>query len=265
MSAENTTGSSKPASLFRGSLRSLLPALVCAALCVAIMQSGFFTFFFVTLSLIGSVSILPVFIGFLCFFLIEFLSFKEIKRKGGRNQHFAPVLIMILPKKPHTFRFPLLSFAVTSLAALLVFLFFPGFSPELRGRPRMEFTNFPFQSEYDAHMAFQASFSMVSLNAYQDEPSHNEYLRYFLGEDGLIAGTENSFFVWEIPAFPLEKLTEFLLNYEDKIVETPQPILKDWIIVALILVCCIPGTQNAEKRRLSKNKAPLIRDRRVAA
>ena len=46
MSAENTTGSSKPASLFRGSLRSLLPALVCAALCVAIMRSGFFTFFF---------------------------------------------------------------------------------------------------------------------------------------------------------------------------------------------------------------------------
>ena len=225
----------------------------------------FFVLLFFTLFIIWNIHPIPVFFGFFSFFLLEFLSFKKTKRKKSRNLYFSPVLIITSPKRPYAFRFPILVFALCSLSALLFFLFFPWFSPELIGNSPVNIDNFPLASEYEEYMAFQASFSLVPLFPNQGEHLYAEYLQYILGEDGLIAETALSLSAWEIPPFPLEKLTCFLLDYNNKTLDAPQPIiLKDWIIVSLILIFCIPFTQKAKKRH-SKNKTPLIRDPRIAA
>ena len=225
----------------------------------------FFIFLFTALCFIWTTPLIPVWVGFFCFFILECVSFIQIGRKRGRNLRFTPVLIITLPKRPNAFRFPTMVFAASSLLALVFFFFFPGVSPDLSGRTPIDLQNFPSVSEYEEYMAFQASFSMLPLGAHQGEYFHNEYLQYYLGDDGLIAGAKDSLSAWEIPAFPLEKLTDFLLNYENRTVDSPKPMMKDWVIVVLILMCCIPNNKNIEKRKVRKNKIPLIRDPRVAA
>ena len=227
---------------------------------------AFFLFFlFIALFLIWMPSFIPIWFGFLCFLLLECLSFKQIKRKKRRNMFFMPVMINTFPKNPKNFRLPIMIFSLSSLLALTFLFFFPEFAPELFNRSRIEFDNLPLAIEYEEHMVFQASFSMNSLFAYNGEQLHTEYLRYFLGDDGLIAGTVSSIFTWEIPPFPLEKLSTFLLNYRNETFETPEPMLKDWIIVSLITIFCIPYTYKEKKIKRKDKKILLPRNPGIAA
>ncbi|MDR0709235.1 MAG: hypothetical protein LBF77_04110, partial [Spirochaetaceae bacterium] len=74
----------------------------------------------------------------------------------------------------------------------------------------------PTKEEYEAHFAFQSSFSLRPL----DPPNQTEnaaYLAYYLGEDGLIAGSRETADLaapdyTEIPPFPLEELSVFVEN-----------------------------------------------------
>ena len=103
-----------------------------------------------------------------------------------------------------------------------------------------------------------------------------DYLRYYLGEDGLIAGNDAYPFSEDNEAspFPLEKLMDFLVKYNktetgesagidkkpDKPVETA---LKEWILVAIIFIICLFDI--FRPRIVPKKKMPIIGDKRIAA
>jgi hypothetical protein len=110
-------------------------------------------------------------------------------------------------------------------------------------------------------MVFQSSFSFMPLGG-----GTGEYHQYFLGADGLIAGIYESDMInqWEIQVFPLEKLTEFLIEYTERPGTNPLPNLKDWISMALIIVACAPIRQRAKSTGRISKKFP-IRNPGVAA
>ena len=211
----------------------------------------------------GNIPALPLWSGFFCFFCIEIISFL-IKGSKLHRRGFTPVMILLFPAKTRVFRKPVSIFACTALVALGLLRILPGFSFKQAENYTEKYPNIPGQKEYEAHMAFQSAFSMMPLG---DNLGDTEYLHYYLGNDGLIAGTMDSFkaSAWDIPEFPLEKLSDFLLNYGNRAGDTPLPLLKDWFLLALILLCCIPVRSNTEKSINKKKKNPLIRDRRIAA
>ena len=104
----------------------------------------------------------------------------------------------------------------------------------------------------------------------------NDYLRYYLGEDGLITGndvyavSEDS----ETPPFPLEKLMDFLVKYNKLVTgessgfEKPQAkpgaiTLKEWISVVFIFAFCLFDI--FRPRIIPKKRSPIIGDKRIAA
>ena len=75
-------------------------------------------------------------------------------------------------------------------------------------------------AEYEAHIAFQTSFSLRPLGS--RVLNENPYLRYDIGTDGLIAGTRelSAALLPEVvfsteALFPLKKLMDFLANFVD--------------------------------------------------
>jgi hypothetical protein len=94
-------------------------------------------------------------------------------------------------------------------------------------------------AEYEAHVSFQSSFSRRSLGS--EDSAHEGYFHYYLGGDGLIGGEEE--YPREetrTPSFPLEKLMEFLLQYNNTAGEKNPARFKEWISVILILASGIP-------------------------
>jgi hypothetical protein len=95
------------------------------------------------------------------------------------------------------------------------------------------------QAGYEEHIAFERAFSRRPLG-----PSAREsgYLHYYLGEDGLIAGTrDDGPDGGEIPSFPLENLMEFLLQYNKSAGEAAPAQDKEWIPAVLFLAALIPA------------------------
>jgi hypothetical protein len=75
-------------------------------------------------------------------------------------------------------------------------------------------------AEYEAHIAFQASFTLLPLG--DRVLNESSYLRYDIGTDGLIAGARElsmPFFTEAVVSaetlFPLKKLIDFLANFVD--------------------------------------------------
>jgi hypothetical protein len=237
---------------------------------------------------------------FLCFLAVIALSFKSETERSRRLSHipFSPVLL--LPVRTRTFfLFPfLLPFGLVSVLAFFLF-------PALPGRnlsSSMEDPGlFVSSDDYLRHLDFQLTFSYRPLGSNGDkarslpggELNQDRYLRYYLGEDGLIAGYESNdnLGVTEsakpnpssnqskgLPSFPLEKLMDFLIEYQgqaDKPGTGKVPpsltrnllienfIIGDWIPVAIILAICAldllrPGIAQ-------RKKYPVSGDKRVAA
>ena len=195
---------------------------------------------YIFLAIILDIHIFPAFFGLICYICIIVLSFswnkKTYRKKKDAHSSFSPVVILhfkqksvILPK----------SMAIFALFALLgtFLLFIPGLSSYFIRSERKDFPNLPSAYEYYEYMTFQSLFSYLPLGAFQ-----GEYLDYYLGEDGLIAGSINPQINLnpEIPVFPLERLTQFLLNYEDDSKDSPIEFIKEWVSVALILLLFIP-------------------------
>jgi hypothetical protein len=124
-------------------------------------------------------------------------------------------------------------------------------------------------------MDFQRSFSYRTLNTGNDAATRlNEegYLRYYLGDDGLIAGSASSLSILEAEPlpFPLEKLMDFLIQYYKQpeepagMTEPLGPPVREWILAAIILTfCCM-----AELLRpgiVPGRKLPVHWDKRIAA
>ena len=270
--------------------------------------------FLVVYSIIKELPPIPLIAGFGFFFLLCFLAFRAEAKRARHNRHilFAPV--PLLPLRVRTFSlFPFLSpFCAAAVLALVLPAVFPALSPygdEISVLSSGRNNNDPLlpdpgflinAEEYQRHIDFQKSFSYRSLDliqgqaassmAGQEIPETEDYLRYFLGEDGLIAGGMNysvrngeeltpetpQEYPGETLLFPLEKLMEYLLHYnklagaESGIMKEAPDVssavmIKEWISVAIILAVCLLDLFRPGLRGRKMKKMPIFWDRRIAA
>ena len=179
-----------------------------------------FLFSFLAVSIALKFSLfLPVTV-ILSFIALYPVSYWNETKRAEESQHtlFRPVLMV--SRKAKTFSlFPFLSpFVAASVLAMVL----PGFSSP-RDRPAEQYPFmdpefFVSHEDYLRHAAFQQGFSFQPLD---QSGTREEYLHYYLGEDGLIA--ESSFVTKPqiprnedqgfVPMFPLEKLMGFLIHY----------------------------------------------------
>jgi hypothetical protein len=212
-------------------------------------------------------AVLPSFLG-----LLGICLWAESNR-GEKQGHirFLPVPIRDASTGAPRFFRPLLPFALASLGALFSPLLFSNpSSPALPEDPPAL-----SKEDYEAHAAFQLSFSLHPLDGERDGGASGDaqgpYARYYLGEDGLIAGKraydrefmhrdrEND----EIPPFPLEKLVEFLNNYS-------QPYTGDFrwgdtVSVLMALGLCVPGIFRGRRKGQRGGKPFIYTYKRIAA
>jgi hypothetical protein len=216
-------------------------------------------------------AVLPSFLG-----LLGICLWTESNR--GENQghiQFLPVPIRDASPRPLYFFRPLVPFALASLGAFFSPLLFPGpsFSPGAVPEEPPPIS----KEDYQTHAAFQLSFSVNSLEGegHGDDSGTDEargsYVRYYLGEDGLIAGTrgydgefirrdrEND----DIPPFPLEKLVEFLENYNHA--DAGNFRWGDIAPVLIALGLCLPGTLRWGRKGRRGGKHFIYTDKRIAA
>jgi hypothetical protein len=129
---------------------------------------------------------------------------------------------------------------------------FPGVSPYTDSSPAA--ADIPAKEEYEAHFKFQSSFSLRPLDP-RDQAESGAYRSYYLGEDGLIAGSREMAGLTvpdypEIPPFPLEELASFLENGKKRAVRGngAGDILATLIILLLALPRCFRRVR--EKRKM---------------
>jgi hypothetical protein len=154
--------------------------------------------------------------GFIAFGL--FLRLESGRETGPVHRRFLPV-----PIREPSFSFAMmpritLPFAAASFLAL--------FLPLVSGQPAASpnpaslaaALEFPSEEEYRAHFAYQSSFSLRPLAA-PGAGRPESYHGYYLGEDGLIAGSQDMQEADpmeagpeypQMPPFPLEELSSFL-------------------------------------------------------
>ena len=217
-----------------------------------------FFIMYIVLSFILDIPAAAVWTGFAGLLVIEVLSYARTEK--WERASFTPVHILPFRPKITVFNQSMAVFAITALLGSL-FMVIPGVSSMLDNRYRQDLVNFPSASAYREHMEFQASFSYRPLGV-----SHGEYMTYMLGNDGLIAGTGNAVFVAnpEIPVFPLDELTQFLLNYNSQGSEIPGLFIKEWFSLAFILVLFIP-VRRIKKTGSKENIIYMFRNQRMAA
>jgi hypothetical protein len=193
----------------------------------------------------------------------------------GRNQGhipFLPVPIRGAFFRSAFFFRSLAPFALASLAALLLPLLLPGlYSPPRPGREPSPVG----KADYEAHAAFQVSFSRRSLGEERGDGAVDggetaSYVRYYLGEDGLIAGSrayEGAFIRGnpeseDIPPFPLEKLVDFSENYRQ--VYAGNFRWGDTVSVLIALGLGIPGLFR-QGRKGRRGRIGIYTEKRIAA
>ena len=224
----------------------------------------------------------PLLAACVSFFLLYFLSFKAMEA-GFRNTRHIPFMpVPLLPLRTKTFSlFPfIIPFVLAAFLALILPVFFPGergdiHTPENIVDPRY----FVSPEDYYNHIDFQLSFSYRSMNINSDavgrEALNQEgYLHYYLGDDGLIAGSADSAGTGEMEVlpFPLEKLMDFLIQYYEPLEEParkPEPFnppikLGEWVLAAIILTfCCM--SEFLRPGIVPGKKLPVRWDKRIAA
>jgi hypothetical protein len=153
---------------------------------------------------------------------VLFLWFESNPDSGIVRRRFLPIPIRQPSFGPGFLPRVTLPFALASCLGLFLPLLGPlsGEGPGASSAVFAAIPDIPTREEYEAHFAFQSSFSLRPLGPRSGEdglPPGAGYYGYYLGEDGLIAGsrqTENRA-VPEYPApppFPLEELSSFLKN-----------------------------------------------------
>jgi hypothetical protein len=132
--------------------------------------------------------------------------------------------------------------------------------------------------DYEAHLAFQRSFSLRSLEdtaGYKTYPGYlpySDYYRYAIGDDGLVmeAGLENGgepaqtgAGPGEFPPFPLADLMDFLEGYTPAVNTARTP--EDLISIALILIPAFPLLIRGGRRERKGGNSLVLNDKRIAA
>jgi hypothetical protein len=217
--------------------------------------------FYSLLAVTGAVPGIPAWAGLFSCILIQALYFIEAKKVKEKRRGFTPVIMLSVHRQPRVFCAGMTATALIALLAFALVMLAPGLFFHKNDKTNDYLSKLPAVSDYEEHMAFQASFSYMPLG-----DRSGVYSRYFLGEDGLIAGIYESDMInqWEIPVFPLERLTEFLIEYMERPGTNPLPNQKDWISMGLIILACAPIRQRAKSTgNIKKNS--FARYPRVAA
>jgi hypothetical protein len=223
---------------------------------------------------------IPLLAACVYFFLLYYLSLKSMEA-GFRNTRHIPFMpVPLLPLRTRTFSlFPfLIPFVLVSFLALILPEFLPVERSDIPAMGNiMDPRYFVSPEEYYSHVDFQRSFSYRSLNAGNDtaEALNQEgYLRYYLGDDGLIAGSTVSSGTMEAETlpFPLEKLMDFLIQYYEQPEEPARGIepsnpplkLREWVLAGVILIfCCM--SEFLRPGIVPGVKLPYRWDKRIAA
>ena len=244
-----------------------------------------FLIFIVIISVVWELPPIPVAAGCGSFFLLYFLAFRAETQRAKKFRHILFTPVPILSAKIRTFSlFPLLlPFTAGALLSLFLPLFLPGFSPSRENMFPVEPARLISGGDYYRHIDFQSSFSYRPLEPYSSRAggerslNHDEYLRYYLGEDGLIAGSishdkeglqapRDFGLLTEVPPFPLETLMEFLIHYDTPAAGLPSAGI--WISVVFVLAACmlnLLGPKTPSGIRFRKKKQPFFEDKRIAA
>ena len=241
-----------------------------------------FLAFLAVYSIAGNLAFVPLAACCACFFFLYFLSFKAEAGKVRKTHHIPFVPAPMFPFKKRTFLLsPLLfSFGIGAALAIVLPMVFPfGGNGRL---PDLINDNLVSSEDYYRHIHYETSFSYRSLNRDLDQDMFREpapetfqedgYLRYYLGEDGLIAGGipytagDNN----AVPPFPLEKLMNFLVNYNESgsrsaLWDKKTDFKGDWILAAIIFAACILDLIRPGKKGRKMKKVPVIKDKRIAA
>ena len=163
--------------------------------------------------IIFQLPLVPVWGGLFFFLLVQAAVFlHQTQRLSSLSRRpFVPVIMV--PQEERTFfLFPQV---IPFMGAALVVLALPLFSRDLipgPGTPVLDSSTIIGEAEYRAHGEHQISFSYRPLG----NGDSSEYRTYFLGEDGLIAGSHPSSPRSDLPPFPLETLMAFLLEYKEQ-------------------------------------------------
>ena len=223
-----------------------------------------FLMVFAVFSVTAGVSPVPLAAAFVSLCLLYVLAFQAESERARKNRHIHFIPVPLLPFKLKTFSlFPLLlPFGLASLLALVLPPVMPGFLPDIspsgENESPIEIRYLVRAEDYYRHIEFQKSFSFRRLD---DAPLIQEpFLRYYLGEDGLIAGsTAPAINFWTAPPFPLEKLMYFLLHYDiasvsgasisrASILRISSVTIKEWISVTIMFAAWILNLLSPEIR-----------------
>jgi hypothetical protein len=242
--------------------------------------------FLLVLPGIGLFRPITVFLMTFCFIIIcvLYISLETARLRKNRHIPFTPV--SLIPKKLRSFSlFPLfIPFGLVSICALLI-----PYDNSMKHNTLEYFdTRFTISpNDYYGHLSFQRGFSYRPLSHGSsiesvDNITEGAYNRYYLGDDGLIAGVvayaSSGFGNWALePSFPLEKLMGYLLNYYDPMEmvmdQNYEPktegLPAEWIFTAALLLLGIldmllytakPGLKHKSSKRVLE-----FRDKRMAA
>ena len=251
-----------------------------------------FAGFFAGFSVMAGISPVPLAAAFASLCLLYFLAFRAGSERARRNRHIHFIPVPLLPFRGKTFSlFPLLlPFGLASVLALFMPFFLPGMLPDIspprENEPPIDIRYLVRAEDYYRHIDFQRSFSFrrldqeFSASAVNGAPGgrpliQDPFLRYYLGEDGLIAGSAAyAANLWTAAPFPLEKLNSFLLNYDKApAAGTSGFTIKEWISVAIILAAWVlslfsPSLRTALRpwpQGARTKKVPVFADKRAAA
>jgi hypothetical protein len=200
-------------------------------------------------AVMGDLPLLPVSAGLVSSWGLSVLAraAETERQKKAAHVRFNPVIM--LPGRVKSV--PLFPVAAVFGPAVLLSLLAPQLFPSLsypKEAPLVSDPRFLISpAGYEEHIAFERAFSRRPLGSYA---RGSGYLHYYLGEDGLIAGTRDDGQDGgegrgegeeeEIPSFPLENLMEFLLQYNKGAEEAAPAQGKKWPAV-LFLLALIPA------------------------
>jgi hypothetical protein len=207
------------------------------------MLAVVFLLLFGFVGVISGLPLLPVWTGLAASWGLCFLARAAEAERQKRAAHFRFKPVIMLPGRVKVA--PLFPVAAVFGPAVFLSLLAPLFFPSLTSSPKeVQAVSDPrflvSQADYEAHIAFERAFSRMPLGS--NSPGEG-YFRYYLGDDGLIAGSEDEGYDGgreeEIPSFPLENLMEFLLQYKNSAGELVPVQCEEWIPAVLFLVVLI--------------------------
>jgi hypothetical protein len=208
--------------------------------------------------------------GIFSFFIILGLSLWAEAARGTGMGHvrFVPVSISVHSMRIKEFSRIMVPFALGSLGALVLPSLIIG-SHNAAGDNLLvpaEWRGYMINSgEYEAHAAFQASFSLRPFRTGGDNQDSGEYLRYHRGGDGLIGdySAVEGGHTPEVPPFPLEDLMNFLSRRE--YIRSPAYTSGDLFSVLAVLFFCIPFFLPIQQGHSKKKRLLVYNDKRIAA